>query len=333
MNKTVILTVLYLCLGSFSFAQRVDLSYYLPDQNYNPAVPTPESFLGYQVGEWHVGHDQLVAYMYELARVSDRISIREYARSYERRPLVLLTITSPNNHSNIENIKRQHRALSDPTQSANLNTDEMPAIIYQGYTIHGNEASGANAALLYAYHLAAAQGPAVEAMLQQVVVLLDPTYNPDGMNRFASWVNVHKSKNGSPDPADREFNEAFPRGRTNHYWFDLNRDWLPAQHPESQGRIRNFHEWYPLILTDHHEMGTNNTFFFQPGIPSRTNPLTPQENQDLTEKIGGFHAKALDKIGSLYYSKESFDDFYYGKGSTYPDVNGSIGILFEQASS
>ena len=187
--------------------------------------------------------------------------------------------------------------------------------------------------MLYAYHLAALQGKEIEETLSKTIVLLDPCYNPDGLNRFANWVNVHKSKNLSADPANREYNEPFPRGRTNHYWFDLNRDWLPSQHPESQGRIKNFHEWYPNVLTDHHEMGTNSTYFFQPGIPSRTNPNTPEENQELTKKIANFHAKALDKIGSLYYSEESFDDFYYGKGSTYPDANGCIGILFEQASS
>ena len=115
--------------------------------------------------------------------------------------------------------------------------------------------------------------------------------------------------------------------------FDLNRDWLLLTHPESQGRIKVFHEWKPDILTDHHEMGTNSTFFFQPGIPSRTNPNTPELNQELTYKIAEYHGNALDKIGSLYYTKESFDDFYYGKGSTYPDAQGCIGILFEQASS
>jgi hypothetical protein len=118
-----------------------------------------------------------------------------------------------------------------------------------------------------------------------------------------------------------------------YYWFDLNRDWLPVQHPESQGRIRMFHEWRPNVLTDHHEMGSNSTFFFMPGEPSRVNPLTPVINQQLTERIGRYHAAALDKIGSLYYTKEGFDDFYVGKGSTYPDLQGCVGILFEQASS
>ncbi len=166
-----------------------------------------------------------------------------------------------------------------------------------------------------------------------MVILLDPSYNPDGQQRFSTWVNSNKGVHTIANVNSRELNEPWPRGRTNHYWFDLNRDWLLLTHPESQGRVKTFHEWKPTVLTDHHEMGSNNTFFFQPGIPSRTNPNTPQMNQDLTGKIGEFHAKALDSIGSLYYTKESFDDFYYGKGSTYPDINGAIGILFEQASS
>jgi len=144
---------------------------------------------------------------------------------------------------------------------------------------------------------------------------------------------MHKSFNLNPDGNDREYDEVWPGGRTNHYWFDMNRDWLPVQFPESRARLKTFHNWYPNILTDHHEMGTNASFFFQPGFPSRTHPLTPKLNQELTAKIGNFHAKALDKIGSFYYTEESFDDFYYGKGSTFPDINGSIGILFEQASS
>src|SRR5690606_10462510 len=180
---------------------------------------------------------------------------------------------------------------------------------------------------------AAATGPEADAILNNVVVLLDPVLNPDGLNRFAHWVNSNRSKNINADPATREHSETWPGGRTNHYWFDLNRDWLPVQHPESQGRIRQFHKWKPNVVLDFHEMGTNSTFFFQPGIPSRNNPLTPKRNFELTAEIAKYNAAGMDEIGSLYYTRQSFDDFYYGKGSTYPDGNGSIGILFEQASS
>ena len=325
----------FLFCANLSIGQQ-DLSYYLPQNiTYNPAIPTPEQFLGFQIGEWHLTHDQLVFYLKALAEASDRITIEEYARSYEHKPLVLLTITAPKNHQNIDAIKVAHTKLSKPTESESVDISTMPTVLYQGYTIHGNEPSGSNAAPLYAYYLAAGEGEAFEKMLENVVVLLDPCYNPDGMNRFSSWVNTHKSlgTNTSTDEGGREFNEAWPQGRTNHYWFDLNRDWLPLQHPESQGRVAKFHEWKPNILTDHHEMGSHSTFFFQPGIPTRTFPLTPQLNQDLTAEIGNYHAAGLNNIGSMYYTKESFDDFYIGKGSTYPDVNGCIGILFEQGSS
>ncbi|MEK7258077.1 MAG: M14 family metallopeptidase, partial [Bacteroidota bacterium] len=224
-------------------------------------------------------------------------------------------------------------ALTDPAASASLDVSKMPVVIYQGFSIHGNEPSGANGALLVAYWLAAAKNAEVERLLDEAVIIFDPCFNPDGFNRFASWVNTHKNRNLTADNADREYNEAWPRGRTNHYWFDLNRDWLPGQQPESTGRIRLFHDWKPNILTDHHEMGTGATFFFMPGVQSRVNPLTPKRNQELTAKIGAFHAKALDAIGSLYYTEEGYDDFYYGKGSTFPDANGCVGILFEQASS
>lgn len=334
MNVKKLYFILYtLYFIPITVSAQVELSYYFPNETFNAEIPTPEEVLGHQVGEWHVSHDKIVMYAYELARTSDRVEVEEFGRTHEGRRLLLLKITTPENHKNLENIRQEHVKLTDPAQSGSLNTAEMPIITYQGFSIHGNEASGANAGVLYAYYLAAAQGKAVEDMLSKTVVLLDPCYNPDGLNRFASWVNVHKNKHMTDDSNDREYNETWPRGRTNHYWFDLNRDWLPTVHPESQGRVKNFHHWKPNILTDHHEMGTNATFFFQPGIPSRTHPWTPQMNQDLTEKIGNYHAAALDKIGSLYYTKESFDDFYYGKGSTYPDVNGAVGILFEQASS
>ena len=323
-----------LCLiNSASYSQRVDLSYYLPDDvAYNKDIPTPEAVLGYQVGEWHASHDQLLFYMRTLANVSDRMVFTEHARTYENRPLVQVIVTSPDNHNNLDQIQAEHRKLSDPAQSASLDVSNMPAVVWLGYSVHGNEASGANASLLTAYYLAAAQGDKVDELLKNTVILLDPAFNPDGIQRFSTWVNSHKSSNLVTDPGSREFQEVWPRGRTNHYWFDLNRDWLPLQHPESRGRIQRFHEWKPNVLTDHHEMGTNNTFFFQPGVPSRNNPNTPPRTYELTAKMAEYHAKALDAIGSLYYTKESFDDYYYGKGSTYPDVNGCIGILFEQAS-
>ncbi len=330
--KKLLLAVL-LAISFTSLAQeKLDLSYYLPQEvSYDAAIPTPEDIIGHEVGEWHVTHDKLMFYMQALAKASDRITIENRGETFEGRPILLLTVTTPKNHQNIEKIRKDHVALTE--NGANLDTASMPIVVYQGFSIHGNEPSGSNAALAYAYYLAAAQGSEIEAMLSNMVILLDPSFNPDGLQRFAYWANTNKSINLVADNNEREYHEVWPGGRTNHYWFDMNRDWLPVQLPESRARIESFHKWMPNILTDHHEMGTNSTFFFQPGEPMRTHPLTPEMNQELTREIGTYHAKALDKIGSFYYSEESFDDYYYGKGSTFPDVNGSIGILFEQGSS
>ena len=166
-----------------------------------------------------------------------------------------------------------------------------------------------------------------------MVVVIEPSVNPDGMDRFANWVATFRGNAANSDPNHIEHNQSWPTGRTNHYWFDLNRDWLLLSQVESVNRLKMYHQYQPNVLGDFHEMGANSSYFFQPGIPTRTNPLTPTKNVELTQTLAEFHAKALDDEQRLYYTQESFDDFYYGKGSTYPDVNGAVGILFEQASS
>jgi Zinc carboxypeptidase len=331
--KKLLIAYCLVLIANYTTAQ--DLKYYLPEGTaYNPSIPKPKDIIYHEVGEYHVTHDRLVNYMKAIAAAApDRVKLETMGFTYENRPQVLLIITSPNNHKRLEEIRQQHLLLSDPSKSAAVNIENMPIVVWIGHSIHGNEPSGANSSLLEAYHLAAAQGKEIDELLENVVILFDPSFNPDGLQRFSTWVNQHKSKNLVTDVNSREFNEVWPGGRFNHYWFDINRDWLPAVHPESQNRLNWFHKWKPNILTDHHEQGSNATFFFQPGVPSRVNPLTPDKNQELTAKLGKFHAKALDKIGSLYFTKENYDDFYYGKGSTYPDINGCIGILFEQASS
>ena len=333
MRKLLLFYFLFLSIA-FDLKAQPDFSYYLPEGvTYDSTIPTPQSIIGHQVGEWHITHDRLVNYMYALDKASDRINLEVTGYTHEARPLLLLTITSPRNHQNLEQLRAQHNQLTYPKMSPDLNVSNMPAVFYVGFSIHGNEPSGVNAALLAAYYLAAAQGEKIETDLSNTIILFDPCYNPDGMQRFSSWVNSRKSVVTSTDPLDSEHNEPWPGGRFNHYWFDLNRDWLVAQHPESQARIKSFQKWKPNVLTDHHEMGTNNSFFFQPGVPSRVHPLTPAKNLELTKRMGEFHAKALDGLGVLYYSQENFDDFYHGKGSSYPDVQGAVGILFEQASS
>lgn len=330
MKKILLLTTaLFICLIMNS---QVTIEYFLPtDINYNKEIPTPKQFVGHEVGEWHLTHDKLLYYMLELARVSDRAIWEEYSKSYEGRPLGQLIISSPENIRNIEKLRLQHLQLTDPANADKLDISNMPLFVKLGYGIHGNESSAQNSSVLTAYYLVAGEGKQIDEMLKNTVILIDPALNPDGMQRHSTWVNFTRSLNNNPDASSWEFSEPWPGGRTNHYWFDLNRDYILLQHPESVGRVDAFYRWRPNINTDHHEMGADETFFFQPGVQSRNNPLTPADNQELTAEIGKYHEKFLDKIGSLYYTEESYDDFYVGKGSSYPDIHGSVGILFEQA--
>ena len=325
--------ILFLLTPLFCLNAQVDLDYYLGDtSNYNQSIPTPESIIGHQVGELHISHDKLSHYVQEVSKHSDRVKLVNRGKTYENRTSWLLIITSEQNHSRLEEIRKNHLELSN-SKNRSVDVTNMPIVVYQGFSVHGDEPSGSNASLPLIYHLLASNSDETKELLNDVVILLDPSLNPDGLQRFSQWANSNKNQSLNPDSNDREYNQYWPRARTNHYWFDLNRDYLPNQLIESNFKIQTYTEWLPNIMTDHHEMGTNSSFFFQPGVPERKNPLISDLNQELTKEIATYHEDALNKIGSLYYSEEDYDDFYFGKGSSYPDINGGIGILFEQGSS
>lgn len=317
-----LIAALALSFSNISIAKGSDIAYFeARDVAINDQLVAPTDSFGFVPGARHLHPLQLQQYYKALAASSPRVQLIEMGQSYQGWPLLMLAISSEQNIEQLETIRRAH-----------LNGSGDHLILWQGFSVHGNEASGANAAPLYAWWAAGNQSAQHQAMLDDTVILIDPMLNPDGLARFASWVNNHQSKVANNDLLNRDHNEGWPNGRTNHYWFDLNRDWLLAQHPESQARLTQFHRWRPHVLTDFHEMGSHNNYFFQPGVPERQNPNTSDKNFELVSKIGEFHAKALDAAGELYYTKEDFDDFYYGKGSTYPDIHGTIGILFEQGS-
>jgi len=325
--------LLLLLIPSLFLNAQVGLDYYLGDlSEYNKSIPTPLSVIGHEVGEFHISHDKLSHYVQEISRASNRVKLVNRGKSYENRTSWLMIITSESNHSRLEEIRKQHLELSN-SKNKDIDVSNMPIVVYQGFSVHGDEPSGSNAALPYMYHLLASDSEETKELLDNVIILLDASLNPDGLQRFSQWANSNKNQSLNPDPNDREYNQYWPRGRTNHYWFDLNRDYLPNQLIETKAKIQTYTEWLPNILTDHHEMGTNSSFFFQPGVPERKNPLISDLNQELTREIGTYHEEALNEIGSLYYSEEDYDDFFFGKGSTYPDANGGIGILFEQGSS
>ena len=329
--KKLKLLIVFILLSNIVSSQNYFLENYKP---YNNSILSPEEFLGYEIGFQHTRHDQIVSYLTYLSTVSNKADLINYGKTHEGRNLIILTVTSEGNLNRLDDIQKEHLKNTIPGASVSLN-DELPIIINLGYGVHGNEPSSSEAALLTAYTLVASKNKKIEKFRQKSVVFIDPTINPDGRDRHSQWANQNKSINLVADEYDSEHNEAWPRGRTNHYWFDLNRDWLLAVNPESRNKLKWFHNWYPNVVTDFHEMGTNSNYFFEPmKTNASVNPLIPEENYNvLSPKFAEYYVKALDSIGSFYYTKESFDETYPGYGSSYPDVQGGLAILFEQASS
>ena len=304
----------------------------IKDRTLDAGIPAPEEVIGTSIGSRHLFHYEILKYMRSLAEASPRmVSLGVHAKSYGGKDLQSFVISSEKNIANLARIKQNRAEITQAGNSSDF--ENMPVVVHMMYSIHGNEPSGANLTPLLAYYLTASKDQSLLNQLEDVVLILNPVLNPDGLDRFAAWTNDNRGMTPSADPEDREHREISPNGRTNYYWFDLNRDWLAHQHPESQGRLALFHEWKPNVQLDFHEQGSNSSFFFMPGKPERTYPLTPKINQVLTEKISEFHRKAFDQDGILTFSKEGYDDFYVGKGSTYPDLFGCVGILFEQPSS
>ena len=325
--------IFLICILSFSTLTAQDY-FFKNKAPFNDSIPSPEVFLGYAIGEQHTRHDLIVAYFTKLAEVSDRATIEVYGKTHENRKLVMLTVSSSENLENLEIIKQEHLAFSSENSPAK-NYDEVPIFIQLGYGVHGNEPSSSEAAMLIAYTLVASNSPEVLNYLNNAVIFMDPTINPDGRDRHTQWANQYKGNPLVSDSNDAEHNESWPRGRTNHYWFDLNRDWFLAVNPESQAKLKWYHQWYPNVVTDFHEMGTNSSYFFEPmkDIGS-LDPIMPKENYEVLNTIfAPYFSNSLDEIGSLYFTKEAFDGTYPGYGSSYPDLQGGLALLFEQASS
>ncbi len=327
-------------LGAFLLLLFFNLSIF--SQNYfygnqgpfDEKIPSPEQFLGYGIGEYHTRHDLVVAYFKTLASISEKATLTVYGKTHEKRELVILNISNANNIQNLEMLRQQHIELVDVAKPL-PDVSKMPVFINLAYNVHGNEPSSTEAAMLTAYTLIASQNSEVTEYLNNAVVFVDPTINPDGRDRHSQWANSRRGSTLVADKYDIEHNEPNPSGRTNHYWFDLNRDWLLGVHPESQGKLNWYHQWYPNVVTDFHEMGTNSTYFFEPMKPNASkDPIMPKENYTtLNDLFAKQFTKDLNAIGSLYFTKEAFDGTYPGYGSSYPDLQGALALLFEQASS
>ncbi|SVB68676.1 uncharacterized protein METZ01_LOCUS221530, partial [marine metagenome] len=308
-----------------------------PGTQYNPAVPTMEQELGYLSGDRISSHGELMSYLEALEdAVPDQVKIVEYARSWEGRKLVYAFVGSPENIGRLDGISEDMKRLADPRQTsqeeANNLIEAMPAIVCLSYGVHGNEISSPDAALITAYHLLAAQNdPVVQKILANTVVMIDPTQNPDGRDRFVHNFTIAEGLEPDASPMAAEHNEPWPGGRTNHYYFDLNRDWLALTQPETRGRVRVLQEYYPLVFVDLHEMGSNSSYYFAPeAVPY--NPHLAQDQRASLELFGRNNAKWFDQFGFSYFTREVFDAFYPGYGASWPSYYGSVAMTYEQAS-
>ena len=338
MKKLSDITLSILLLTAFSglaFAQdlvlKADQNMYPEDISYNLSIPTPEEFLQRPLGSTPVRHHELVAYISKIVKLSDRMSLEIAGYTHEKRPVLFVIATSPDNLSNIEKIKAEHISLSEPGNSQG-NITNMPVVTWLNYGVHGAESSGMDAALPTIYHLAAAKGDEIDQLLAESIILITAIFNPDGHSNRIAWLDTFSSSIPNPDPNHIEHHYDGRLARTNHYGFDLNRQWLSATQPEARAWMKKWHEWRPNVSVDYHEMGSEATYYFAPGIATRTHPLIPNEGMQLVSKVVKPAEEFMDVQKRLYFHGDRYDHFFLGKGAGFPLVNGGIGILHEASS-
>jgi len=315
-------------------AQKFD---FWPGAKYDAQVPTVEKVLGFEPGTKHATHADIVRYFEALAASSpSRIKVFEYAKSWEGRKLIYAAVSSEDNIRRLDQIRAAQQKLADPRKTTEADAKKLmastPAVIGLSYGVHGNEISSPDAALLTAYHLLASKGdPMIDNVLKNVVVLIDPLQNPDGRERFIYNFRVNEGLEPDANPVAAERAEPWPGGRSNHYFFDMNRDWFAMTQPETIGRIRYLRDWLPIVFVDLHEMGSNSTYFFTPGsLPH--NPHLTQDQKTQMAWFGRNDAKWFDKFGWPYFTREVFDEFYPGYGASWPWFYGGMGMTYENAS-
>jgi hypothetical protein len=296
----------------------------------NAQLLSPAAFLGYEVGTRHTPHYQVQNYFRHVATaVADRVKLYQYGVTNEGRPLVVAYISSPKNIASLESVRMNNLRLAGLTLDKMAPIEENhPAIVWLSYNVHGNEASSTEASMVTLYELIK-ENAATAAWLEQLVVVIDPCINPDGRDRYVNWYNSVVGQTFNPLPLSREHQEPWPGGRSNHYYFDLNRDWAWQSQVESQQRLRLYQQWMPQVHVDFHEQGYNEPYYFAPAAEPYHEIITPWQ-REFQEAIGKNHAGYFDKNGWLYFTRERFDLLYPSYGDTYPMYSGAIGMTYEQ---
>ncbi len=286
-------------------------SEFWPGTKYDPAIPTVEKVLGFEIGTRHPTHAEFVKYFEALqAAAPGRIKVFEYGMTFEGRKLIYAVVGSAENIRRLDQIKAAQKKLADPrgtsAEEARKVSADLPAVVALICAIHGNEISGPDSALVSAYHLLAAQGdPLVDSVRKNTVVLIDPLQNPDGRDRFVQTYRQNEGLEPDASPVAAERAEPWPGGRSNHYLFDLNRDWFTLTQPEIRGRVQYLLEWMPLAVADIHEMGADSTYFFAPW-PTPYNPNMTKEQLDRAELVGNTKAKGFDNCSLTDLAREMF---------------------------
>lgn len=308
-----------------------------PGTSYDAAIPTLRQVVGHDLGDEVTPPDGLIAYLEALHRAApSRTRLVEYARSWEGRRLVALVIGSPERMAQIDAVQSGLRRLADPRGLASAEADRLiaalPVVVALLHGVHGNEISSAGAALGMAYHLLAAQqDPVVDLIRREALVIIDPAQNPDGRARFVASNTLARAADADPHPVAAEHDEPWPGGRSNHYLFDLNRDWFAQTQPESAGRVKLLLDWTPQVVADLHEMGGESTYYFPPAA-APGNPHVSATQRGMLDTIGRAIAARFDARGFPYFVREVFDAFYPGYGVSWPSMHGGIGMTFEKAS-
>lgn len=304
-----------------------------PQLTYDATVPAPEAFLGYPLGEELTLYAHIVQYFEKLAVSSSKIALHNYGKTYEGRPLINVVISSEANMRNLEELRRQHLRLADPdalpTNEATQLIDKQPVFLSMSYGIHGNETSSSETVMQVAYRLVAAQDEATRKLLDNSVIVLYVCINPDGRDRYVYWYKSMQRSLPATEPDDVEHYEPWPAGRTNHYWFDLNRDWFFMVNQESRAHSTEYQRWMPQMHVDYHEQGYNSNYFTTPGTTPR-NLLLPKRYEIFSDTFGRANIREFDKHKISYFTREVFDFFYPGYGSSYPGVLGAVSMLTEQ---
>jgi len=310
-------------------------SQFVEPVDFNPAIPAPESIIGHAVAEKAVRHPALIRYLQALAKASERVTLTAYGQTHEGRTLYYLTITSRANHKRLDQIKANNAKLSDPrkltkTEQANQLINTLPAVAWMNYSIHGDELSSTDAAIYIAYHLAAAKDKTIGKLLEQVVVHINPLVNPDGRERYLSHLEQLTGMVSSPDLQSMQHQALWSRGRGNHYLFDLNRDWLVHIQPEVRDLAEVILSWNPHLLVDSHEQDAIDTYLFDPPTEPINIHLSPKV-LEWRRRFGSDQAKAFDRYGWSYYTKDWYSDWAPIYTNTWANLQGSIGLLYEQA--